>query len=431
MKVYLDSIGCRLNQAEMEQYARQLHAAGHILVAEPQEADLALINTCTVTASADADSRQKIRQMSRAGVEQVIVTGCWSTLHPTEAAGLPNVYQVVPNPSKDRLVIDLLQLPKEVFEIEPLERQHIPGARMRTRAFVKVQDGCDNHCTFCITALARGASRSRPIDEILTEINGLLHATDENEHCATLEIVLTGVHLGCWGQDFSPGLHLRDLVQAILTTTTVPRLRLSSLEPWDLDADFFSLWQDPRLCRQLHLPLQSGCANTLKRMARKVTPGSYAELVQTARAVISDVAITTDVITGFPGENEAEFVESLDFIEKMNFADGHVFTYSERIGTAAARLPGTVPMTVRKVRNSQMRLVFERSSLVYRKMFQGQVLPVLWESTTTFGPDGWELNGLTDNYLRVTAHSPIRLWNQLSQVKITEINAKGVVGKLC
>lgn len=247
MKIYLDTIGCRLNQSEIEAYARQFRAAGHTLVACPDQADLVVINTCTVTAEAASDSRQKIRQAARAGVEEIVVTGCWSTLNPQQAAALPGVRYVVPNAVKDTLVPDLLHIPVDALDLEPVEREPIPGARLRTRAFIKVQDGCNNRCTFCVTALARGGGHSRPVAEVLADIRAALRGSAQ-------EIVLTGVHLGSWGHDFAPSQRLDTLVQAILKQTEVPRLRLSSLEPWDLDENFFRLWEDPRLCRHLHLP---------------------------------------------------------------------------------------------------------------------------------------------------------------------------------
>jgi threonylcarbamoyladenosine tRNA methylthiotransferase MtaB len=421
MKIYLDTVGCRLNQAELERFARQFRAAGHTLVASPGDADLAVINTCAVTTAAVADSRQKVRQVARQGSEEIIVTGCWATLRPQEAAAIERVKRVFPNAEKDDLVSRALDLPAEVFDLEPVERQPLPGARQRTRAFIKVQDGCDNHCTFCITTLLRGVGRSRPIPEILADIHA---ASDANE------IVLTGVHLGSWGQDLPGGLGLGHLVKAILEHTDIPRLRLSSLEPWDLEAGFFRLWEDPRLCRHLHLPLQSGSAATLRRMARKTTPASFARLVAAARSQMPDVAITTDLIVGFPGETEAEFAESLGFVEAMRFAGGHVFTYSPRPGTAAARMSGQVPLETRKARNAQARAVFAQAARAYQSAFLGQVLPVLWETAASLGPQGWEMSGLTSNYLRVNAYAPRGLWNQITPVCLTglaETHLQGLI----
>jgi len=429
MKVFLDTIGCRLNQSEIESYARQLRAAGHAIVAAPEEADLAVVNTCAVTAAAASDSRQKIRQAAHAGAKEVVVTGCWSSLHPETAAAMPAVSRVVPNLEKDHLVADLLQLPTETFDLEHLARQTLPGARLRTRAFIKVQDGCDNRCTFCVTTIARGPGHSRPEAEVLADLRTALQG-DVLGGTAAKEIVLTGVHLGSWGQDFSPPLHLRHLVQVILAETDMPRLRLSSLEPWDLDAEFFSLWEDPRLCRHLHLPLQSGCAATLRRMARKTSPESFAALVQSARAAIPDVAITTDVITGFPGETEAEFAESLAFINEMRFAGGHVFTYSARPGTAAIRMPNQVPHPLRKERNARLRTALAGSARAYQQRFLGQILPVLWERVTTLDAQTWHVSGLTDNYLRVEARAPRHLWNQITPVHLIEPTAGDILGQI-
>ena len=440
MKVYLDSIGCRLNQSEIEAYARQFRMDGHILVATPQEADLVVVNTCAVTQSAVADSRQKIRQVHRAidqrtseplaespSQTQIFVTGCWSTLNPAEAAALPGVSGVIPNAQKDQLVADVLHKPAEFFEQEFIERQPIPGLRLRTRAFIKVQDGCDNRCTFCVTTIARGAGRSRSIPAVLADVQAALAGGAQ-------EIVITGVHLGFWGMDFNPPSNLKALVRAILEETPAPRLRLSSLEPWDLDAEFFSLWQERnfkrRLCRHLHLPLQSGSAATLRRMARKTTPESFEALVTTARAAIPDVAVTTDIIVGFPGESETEFAESLAFVERMTFAGGHVFTYSARPGTAAARMPGQVVHGLRKVRNTQMQAVLERSAVDFRQRFVGQKLDVLWENAASLGPQGWTLQGLTDNYLKVAALASQKLWNQVTPVLLESVHAQGLYGRV-
>ena len=412
MKIFLDTIGCRLNQAEIESMAHQFRASGHEIVATADEADLAVINTCTVTGDAASDSRGKIRQAARLGADKIVVTGCWATLEPQSAAALPGVNRVVPNLRKDFLVADVLDLQPSAFNLEPISREPLPGLRARTRAFIKVQDGCDNHCTYCITAIARGPGRSRPIDEVIAEIQSALVG-------GTKEVVLTGVHLGSWGQDLN--LHLRDLVATIMKETDTPRLRLSSLEPWDLDADFFALWQDARMCRHLHLPLQSGSANVLRRMARKTTLEAYTALVQSARAAIPDVAVTTDVIAGFPGETEAEFTETLDFVRRVGFARGHVFTYSSRPGTAAARMDGQIRHEVRKERNAVLRAAFAESERSYQQKFLGKIMSVLWESTGQLNDAGWQLEGLTDNYLRVTAVAVEPRWNQIDGVKLVAL----------
>ena len=418
MKVYLDTIGCRLNQSEIETMARQFRAAGHEIVASAQGADLAVVNTCAVTSDAAADSRQMIRHFARAGVPQIIPTGCWTTLQPKEAASLPNVLRVIPNEQKENLVANALDLPDSSFifhlssfDLEPFARQPLPGLHRRTRAFIKVQDGCDNACTFCVTTIARGAGRSRPLADVIGDIQFALAG-------GTKEIVLTGVHLGSWGQEWES--HLRELVGAILEQTDTPRLRLSSLEPWDLDADFFSLWTNPRLMPHLHLPLQSGSESTLRRMARKTTPQSFRGLVAAARMAMPEVAITTDIIAGFPGETEAEFAETLEFVREMNFAGGHVFTYSERPGTAAAKMKGQINPKVSKKRNAILREAFEESARAYRHKFVGRRLSVLWESVTELDEWGWQMEGWTENYLRVRAAASSPRWNELDEVELME-----------
>lgn len=419
MKIYLDTIGCRLNQSEIEAMARGFRAVGHEIVTSAEMADMAVVNTCAVTRAAAADSRGKIRQIARASVKEIIATGCWTTLQPQQALDLPNVTQVIKNDRKDQLVADVLNLPQQSFDLEPLAREPLPGLHRRTRAFIKVQDGCDNHCTFCVTTIARGAGRSRAVADIILDIQSALAG-------GTKEIVLTGVHLGSWGYDFN--MHLRDLIKAILRETDVPRLRLSSLEPWDLDADFFSLWDDKHLMPQFHLPLQSGCESTLKRMARKTTPASFRELVMAARAAIPDVAITTDVIAGFPGETDDEFAESLAFVHEMNFAGGHVFTYSPRPGIGAARMKGQVRPEIRKRRNHILHEALEESAKSYRQQFIGQTLSVLWESVSEMGDEGWQMEGLTGNYLRVNAFAPSPRWNEVDQVRINQSDSSHITG---
>jgi threonylcarbamoyladenosine tRNA methylthiotransferase MtaB len=423
MKVYLDTVGCRLNQSEIETYARQFRAVGHQLVATMGEADLMVLNTCTVTAAAASDSRQKIRQAHKAGTHQIIVTGCMSTLQPEEAAAMPGVTRVVPNEDKETLVSELLHLDPNEFDLEPIARQPVPGSRTKTRAFIKVQDGCDNKCTFCITTLARGEGRSRTVEEVIADIqaahNGGVH-----------EVVLTGVHLGSWGYDFKTPLHLHHLIERILETTAVPRLRISSLEPWDLNADFFDLWQDPRLCRHLHLPLQSGSADVLRRMARKTTPQDYAALLEVARASIPGVAITTDLIVGFPGETQEEFGETCAFVEEMQFAGAHVFTYSAREGTAAALMPDQVHNYTRKERSAVLREMTAASAQAYRSTFLGQQVEVLWEIIEPAEDGTWDLTGLTDNYLRVQAAGKHPVWNQITLTQLKAVDGNRLWGEI-
>jgi len=397
MKIYLDTIGCRLNQSEIETMARQFRAAGHEIVATADLADMAVVNTCSVTSNAASDSRGKIRQIARAGVDEIVATGCWSTLQPQKAQNLPNVLHVIANDRKDHLVADVLDLPQETFDIEPISRKPLPGLHRRTRAVVKVQDGCDNQCTFCMDG-------------------------------GTKEVVLTGVHLGSWGYDFDS--NLSDLIKAILRETDIPRLRLSSLEPWDLSTDFFSLWDDKRLMPHLHLPLQSGSSSTLKRMLRHTTPESFRELMSAARQAIPDVSITTDIIAGFPGETEEEFAETLDFVREMEFSGGHVFTYSPRPGTGAARMKGQIKPQLRKKRNHILQDVIGESAKSYREKFIGRKMSTLWESTSEMGEQGWLMEGLTENYLRVNAFAPSPRWNEIDDVLLINSSDERMQGEI-
>ena len=423
MKIFLDMVGCRLNQSEIEAYARQFRLAGHTLTADVHSADMVVINTCSVTAAAAADSRQKIRQATRSGAQQIIATGCYATLDPSVVSQLPGVSWVIPNLEKDVLVSTVLNISTTADERTAIQREPIPGSRLRTRAFIKVQDGCDNFCTYCVTRLARGKGRSRSTEAILADIDSALQG-------GCLEIVLTGVHLGSWGFDFIPPLQLSDLIKAILKNTNTPRLHLSSLEPWDITPDFFELWQNPRLSRHLHLPLQSGCAATLLRMGRKITPASYANLVTHARDTIPSLSITTDIITGFPGESEAEFSESSAFIAEMQFAGGHVFTYSPRPGTAAINLPNQVDPRISKNRNALIRQQLQASAGSFRQQFLHHNLSVLWEKASPAKGKLWELSGLSDNYLRVNALSPLPCRNQIMDVHISASESNFLFGEI-
>jgi threonylcarbamoyladenosine tRNA methylthiotransferase MtaB len=415
MKIYFDSVGCRLNQAEIEKMAIEFRAAGHEIVEKAENADLVIVNTCAVTAAAASDSRQKIRQVNHLGVTKIVATGCWATLSPTEAKGLPGVSDVILNSDKDNLVKKILGGVKEIYDLEPLERVPLPGIHRRTRAFIKVQDGCNNFCTYCVTRIARGKSISMNKQAILDEI---LSA----EKGGAQEIVLSGVHLGCWGRDFEEKETISDLISYLLKVTSIPRIRLSSIEPWDLDEQFFDLWENSRLCQHFHLPLQSGCESTLKRMSRHTTPDLYGRLVTMIRSRMPDAAITTDIIVGFPGESDTDHLESIEFVKRMQFSDGHVFRFSPREGTAASKLPGRIHGTIARNRSEEMRQALADSHREYEKRFINRQTEVLWESFTEKNNGKFHLYGLSGNYLPVCAWSSENLWNKISQVKLVSIS---------
>ena len=415
MNVFFDTIGCRLNQSEIEIMAMQFRKAGHNVVGDAGDADLVIVNTCTVTSAAASDSRQKIRQAAKKGNAHIIATGCWATLEPEAALALPGVESVVLNQDKDKLVSDYLKITPMVFDLEPLAREPIPGEHKRTRAFIKVQDGCDNFCTFCITKVARGKGVSRPLGEVLEDIRQALDG-------GVKEIVLSGVHLGSWGKDLGGKLHLADLIESVLRDTDVPRLRLSSLEPWDLGETFFGLWEDDRMCPHLHLPLQSGSAAILKRMARKTTPEKYMRIVEDARTVVPDMAITTDMIVGFPGETDELFDESMRFVRAVNFAGGHIFPFSPRPGTPAATFDQQVPNAIKKRRSAAMRALFAEMTHQYQSSYIGKTVEVLWENGEKLVDGGWLMKGLTENYLRIETISMDETSNKISKAKITGFN---------
>ncbi|MFO7321826.1 MAG: tRNA (N(6)-L-threonylcarbamoyladenosine(37)-C(2))-methylthiotransferase MtaB [Chloroflexota bacterium] len=410
MRVHLRMLGCRLNQSEIETMSRQFQGQGHELVDDPALADWIVVNTCAVTQDAARGSRQLVRQLNRANPgAEITVTGCYAQLAPQENAALPGVVRVVGNREKDDLVALVSGEPVPVFDLEPVSRDAAAGWAGRTRAFVKVQDGCDNACTFCVTTIARGEGRSRPLAEVVEEVRMLVAA-------GYREAVLTGVHLGSYGHDRGERNGLEALVRAILSDTDIARLRLSSLEPWDLSPAFFDLWQDRRLCRHLHLPLQSGCDATLRRMARRTTQAQFRLLVNEARARVPDMCITTDVIAGFPGETDEEFAISEAFIREMDFAGLHVFRYSKRPGTAAARMRGHVPEAVKKARAARLNQLAAELEARFAARFIGRQAEVLWEHVAGATEDGFLNVGYTDSYVRVRCVHPRVLTNHITPV---------------
>lgn len=428
MRVYLQSLGCKLNQSEVETLACRFMQAGHTVVDTPGEADLCVLNTCAVTQTAVSKSRQAIRRLRRANSAACLaVTGCYAQMWPQEIHGLGGVDLIVGNEDKEHLVehVEKGQGSPGQWTSFPDFQLPVPGAH--TRAFVKIQDGCDNHCTYCLVRIARGRQRSRPQSDVLAEIEARVAAGYQ-------EVVLTGVHIGAYGRDNGRQGDecLGTLVEAILMRTQVRRLRLSSIEPWDFDPAWLRLWADSRLCRHLHLPLQSGCDATLQRMGRSYTASQFAALVKAARETIPDVAITTDVIVGFPGESEAEFQESLRFVEAVGFARVHVFPYSARPGTPAAMMPGQIPPPVKKARSQAMAEVGRRSAETFRRAFLGRTLEVLWEGHAKDLRPGEKTlwNGLTDNYLRVRTQEEKHLGNTVTLTELVALVGDGLWGKV-
>jgi threonylcarbamoyladenosine tRNA methylthiotransferase MtaB len=416
--VYFDSIGCRLNQAEIESLAAEFQTAGYALASDAGAADVVVINTCSVTREADRDSRQKARQAHAHNPHAAIaLTGCWSNLEPEAAARMPGVRWVVPNEEKRQLparVMDVLGATPSAQESHPL-----PDARRRTRRFLPVQLGCDNVCAYCVTRVARGAARSVPADEVVRGIRAA-------EESGALEVVLTGVQLGAWGKDLGERSGLEALLNSILLHTRIPRIRLSSLEPWNLNSALLGVLSDPRMCPHLHLPLQSGCAATLRRMQRPVTPEEFQRRVEAARAAIHSLAITSDLIVGFPGETDSDFLESLEFVRAMRFARLHIFRFSARPGTVAAALPGRVPRETVRTRARSAAHADRESVDAFLRGYLGGEAEVLWEHGDGCG----HFRGGTRNGISVRIQANEELHNRLSRVRLEKILDGEMLGVL-
>ncbi len=394
-KIHFKVLGCRLNQAEAERLAQGFILAGHEITDNAEEADICIVNTCTVTTAAGAKSRRAAKP-ARDG-QKIVVTGCHSEVRPQD---FRYADLVVPNAEKEQLValtlerfgMDGLALG---MEYRPIGRLHLyPLVLDHTRAFVKIQDGCNLACSFCLTTIARGDARSRPADEIVAEVQTLAE-----KGCQ--EAVLTGVHAGAYGYDLGTDLGL--LLERLLTETDIPRIRLSSLEPWNFKTEWLDLWVrfGERLCRHLHMSLQSGSNTVLRRMRRAYRAETFAAKIEAARAAIPEIAITTDIIVGFPGETEEEHRESVAFVQQMAFAGAHIFPFSPRPGTRAATMPNQIPGPVKRQRYEDMKAVTDASAAAFRDAMLGRTLPVLWEQREQDG----SLSGLTDNYIRV--HAPV------------------------
>ncbi len=426
MDVYLHALGCRLNEAELERWHRDLDQRGHRVVRRADKAQVVVLNTCAVTGVAARKSRQLVGRFHRQNPNaHLVITGCYAEMDPQKVASLAGVDLVVGNQDKARLVdlitteLDVTAMPRMAAEVD--EGSHL-FAEARTRAFVKVQDGCRNQCSFCVVTILRGAERSRPIDDVVAEINAL-HEQGYNE------AVVTGVHLGGYGSDL--GTDLKSLLAAILERTSIPRLRVTSLEPWDLPPDFFELWSDPRLGGHLHLPLQSGCDSVLRRMARRCFTADFEALVASARKNIPELTLTTDIIVGFPGETEAEWEATKAFVRQIGFAHMHIFSYSPREGTRAATMSGQITRDVQRRRNQEMHEIGAVAKAAHLERFLGEQRTVLWEGNSEVLEDGrrrWL--GYTDNYLRVQTHTSadVDLENQLLLTELTMSTGEHLMG---
>ncbi len=398
--VALQTLGCKLNQAETESLAREFVAAGYKVVAPDDAADIYVLNTCTVTHIADRKCRNLLRLAYRRNPDALIVAaGCYAERAAAEVGGIEGVGLVVGNKDKARLA----EIVRARTDGGGCGSGDIgKSSSFRTRALVKIQEGCSRPCTFCVVPRVRGHEISRSQNDIIDEVKARVAEGYK-------EVILTGTRIGSYEQDGG----LKTLVERILRESEVQRLRLSSLEPCDLTPELLNLWGDSRLCPHIHLPLQSGCDPVLERMGRAYDTADYERAAALAREVIPNLALTTDVMVGFPGEGEEEFGESYRFCERMGFAAMHVFPFSARPGTKAARMGDKVGDSEKKRRCQLMLNLAHRGSQRFREQFVGRSMNVLWEGNKD---SIWF--GLTENYMRVFLPAQGPLANQILETKI-------------
>jgi threonylcarbamoyladenosine tRNA methylthiotransferase MtaB len=420
-QVFIQSFGCRASQADGAAIQGSLEERGYAAVREPAAADLIVVNTCTVTRDADVDARRMLRGLHRDYPEaKILVTGCYAQRAPQELAEIPGVRWVVGNSHKAEIAHIVAPLSEpyhgrvlvgDIGATREFAANPVRSVREdRTRPNLKVQDGCSNRCSFCIIPSVRGRSRSAPLESVLEQLRDLAE-----RYC---EIVLSGINLGRWGRDLQGGWRFPDLIRIILRETAVQRLRISSVEPMDWSEDLLGLFaSESRIAQHVHMPLQSGCDAVLKRMFRKYRTRHYASRLEIARRLMPQAAIGADVLSGFPGETEAEFEETVRFIEEQPFTYLHVFTYSERPGTAAGQCGDVVPMPVRQERTRALRELSDKKNAEFRRGMVGRTL-----SAVTLQQPGV---ALTTNFVCVDmAH--IREPNRIFDVQINALSATGL-----
>ena len=415
---WVKNFGCRASQADGAAIEAGLAAKGFSPATSAADAGLIVLNTCTVTATADDEVRQTVRRIHRDHPEaRILVTGCYAQRAPQELAAIEGVTLVVGNSHKTQIP-DLVSAPMDYhgqIEVGDIFASHDflsapveDAAGERTRPNLKIQDGCNNRCSFCIIPFVRGRSRSAPAEQVIDQIGALGKKYRE--------VVLSGINLGRWGRDFSGRMRLADLIRRLLDETPVERLRLSSVEPMDFSDDLLGLMaESPRIAKHVHAPLQSGSDTVLRRMHRKYRPRHYADRIAKARALMPDCAVGADVMTGFPGETDAEFEDSRAFIASLPFTYLHVFTYSERPGTPAAE-QHQVPMQIRKHRTHVLRELAAQRNLEFRRSMIGKKISVV---TLEGG------KALSENFLKVTLASP-RFANRIEEIVISGVTSDGL-----
>ncbi|MCL2281093.1 MAG: tRNA (N(6)-L-threonylcarbamoyladenosine(37)-C(2))-methylthiotransferase MtaB [Dehalococcoidia bacterium] len=410
IRIATETLGCKLNQAESETLARQLASAGFCMVPPETQQDVYILNTCTVTHIADRKSRHLLRMAKRRNPQVLTVaTGCYAERMAQSLAAALEIDLVLGNDDKLRLpeiLIDQFSLVGSCKQIL------IPN---RTRALIKVQDGCNRWCSYCIVPMVRGREKSVAVNEVLSEIR---QRVDEGYR----EVVLTGTEIGAYSAD---GLDIKGLLQQILADTVIERLRVSSLQPYEITPELLELWRDQRLCRHFHISLQSGADSVLSRMRRGYTINSYQNALTLINVNLPDAAVTTDVIVGFPCETEEEFCQTVDFCRRADFSRIHVFPYSSRPGTDAASMQGQVPTDVKKERMCRMLALAKEEARSFHSRFIGRDLPVLWEQSHN---GVW--SGYAPQYIRVYAEGTDDLTNTIGSVRLLRAYKGGLLGEI-
>jgi threonylcarbamoyladenosine tRNA methylthiotransferase MtaB len=410
--VAFQTLGCKLNQAETEFLSRELVEAGCTLVLPDDPADIYVINTCSVTSAADAKSRHFVRQMHHLNPgAHIVAIGCYAESRRSVLEKLSGVDLVLDNTQKP----NLLQMLKDKGYLNTGNIQAIPSARQRTRSFIKAQEGCSNFCTYCIVPSVRGAEKSLSAEFVVDQINQRVREGFK-------EIVLTGTEIGRY---LNSNCDLKGLVKKILNETEVPRLRVSSLQPQEISEDFLKLWQDSRLCCHFHLSLQSGSDTVLSRMNRRYTSNLYRHSVELIRSTIPEVAVTTDVIVGFPGETQSEFEVSRDYCRAIGFARLHIFPFSRRAGTVASSMHDQVMPSLIQERAHIMLSLARSSSRDFDSCHLGRTFSVLFEQKTG---DYW--TGLTPNYIKVFVESDQDLTNRILNVRSVRLCRSGLTAEI-
>jgi len=413
MKIAIETHGCKLNWAESDQLAQALTRAGHDVVTIEETPDIYILNTCTVTHVADSKARQALRAVRRRvpGVATVPI-GCYAQRAAVELSAIEGVVRVIGGANSQQVLSALAELEEGIRQdglsasAETKERPHL-----RTRAFIKVQSGCRHACSYCVVRRIKGSPVSVPVESVLAQVK-------ERVSEGYREVVLTGTQPGSYGQDLN-GISLGALVGRILDETDVARVRVSSLLPHEIDPTLLALLGDERLCPHVHMPLQSGSAGVLRRMRRPYTLVSFTAAVEQLRGSASRMAVTTDIIVGFPGETEGEFAESLRFCEEMGFAKLHVFPFSPRPGTPASEMRPGIATAERAVRMGHMLTLARAMEERFLRRSVGMACPVLWEERREIGGRmAW--SGLTDNYLRVYTESGRDLSNQITGARLLQ-----------